>query len=283
MFSRTSAYKHKRMERKIKKFRKTIWDYYRVRGRDFPWRRPARRGGTYDPYRILVSEIMLQQTQTGRVEWYYERFLKQFPNFKVLAKAPVRDVLRAWQGLGYNRRALSLKRTAEIVVKQYGGKLPKDETLLIELLGIGPGTAGAIRAFAFNLPTVFIETNIRRVFICSFLSYKQKVSDKDIFPLIDKTLDAKNPREWYWALMDYGSTLLTTSGAGKKIVNPNRKSAHYTKQSKFEGSNRQLRGRILRLRLANPKMSVAEMAEKAGWSVDRVVGVLSALKNEGLI
>lgn len=256
----------------LQSFRNKIMSYYRAHGRDFPWRR------TKDPYRILVSEIMLQQTQTGRVEGKYIEFLKQFPNFKTLAKAPMRDVLRVWQGLGYNRRALSLKRTAEIVVKKYGGKLPKDEASLVELPGIGPGTAGAIRAFAFNLPSVFIETNIRRVFICCFFSNRRKVSDKEIFPLIKKTLDMKNPREWYWALMDHGSMF-----GQKEKKNPNTKSAHYTKQSKFEGSNRQLRGRILRLRLANSKISVEEIAERVGWPVERVVIVLRTLKKEGFI
>ena len=271
------------MKRDLAEFRKKVRNYYRIHGRDFPWRR------TKDSYRILVSEIMLQQTQTGRVEGKYIEFLKQFPNFKALAKAPVREVLRAWQGLGYNRRALSLKRTAEIVVKEHGGKLPKDEALLVEFPGIGPGTAGAIRAFAFNLPSVFIETNIRRVFICCFFSNRRKVSDKEIFSLIEKTLPGGGrTREWYWALMDYGAMLgspkRSEGGLGhSRMENPNRKSAHYTKQLKFEGSNRQLRGMILRLRLAHPKISVGEIAKRVGHSVERVKNALLTLKKEGLV
>lgn len=263
-----------------------IWDCYRRHGRDFPWRK------TRDPYRILVSEIMLQQTQTSRVEGKYQEFLKRFPNFRALAKANARDVLRAWQGLGYNRRALALKRTAEIVVKKYGGKLPRETAALEGLPGIGPATAGAIRAFAFNLPSVFIETNIRRVFLCCFFSNKQAVSDKEVLRLIAATVDKKNLREWYWALMDCGSTLLTTSGAmlgsskrgegglDHRIENPNRKSKHYTKQSKFEGSNRQLRGRVLRI-LLQKKSSTKKLAGILQQPENKIVKVLNALKKEG--
>lgn len=221
---------------------------------------------------------MLQQTQTNRVESKYADFLRRFPDLRSLARAPMRDVLRAWSGLGYNRRALALKRAAEIVVKKYGGKLPHDEAQLIELPGVGPGTAGAIRAFAFNEPSIFIETNIRRVFIHFFFRWRRKVNDKEIIKLIRQTLDANHSREWYWALMDYGAML---GREAKK--NPNIKSAHYTKQSKFEGSNRQLRGRILRLRLANPKISISDIAEKAGQPTGRVAEVFKTLKKEGFI
>jgi len=257
---------------KLRRFKDIIWRCYRKHGRDFPWRR------THDPYKILVSEIMLQQTQTSRVEGKYVEFLGRFPNFKSLAKASVSDVLRAWSGLGYNRRALALKKTAEIVVQNYNGKLPRDPESLDELPGIGAGTAGAIRAFAFNLPSVFIETNIRRVFIHFFFSKKKKVSDREILELIEMTADKRNSREWYWALMDYGAML----GREQK-ENPNRKSAHYTKQSKFTGSNRELRGKILRLRLAHPKISLKEIAAKAGGELSRAMQVIAALKSEGFL
>jgi A/G-specific adenine glycosylase len=258
---------------RINLFRKNIWDYYRNHKRDFLWRQ------TRDPYKILVSEIMLQQTQTGRVESKYAEFLKRFPGFGSLARAPMRSVLHAWSGLGYNRRALALKRAAEIVAKKYGGKLPKDEESLVELPGIGPGTAGAIRAFAFNLPSIFIETNIRRVFIHFFFTHRRKVDDGEILKVVKKSLPTgRQTREWYWALMDYGAML------GREAKeNPNKKSAHYTKQSKFEGSNRQLRGRILRLRLANPKISITEITQKAGQPRERVAEVLRALRKEGFV
>src|SRR5665213_252944 len=222
----------------IQSFKKTIWQYYKKHGRSLiPWRK------TRDPYKILVSELMLQQTQVSRVTPKYLAFIKKFPTFKSLAEASVPSVLEMWQGLGYNRRALYLKKTAEIVQEKYKGKLPHNLELLIELPGIGKNTAAAICAYSFNLPVVFIETNIRRIFIHFFFPNKKQVDDTEILKLVQKTLDQKNPREWYWALMDYGSFLKT------QVENPNRKSKHYTKQSKFKGSDREIRGKILRILL----------------------------------
>jgi len=224
-------------------FKKTIWDYYKKYGRhDLPWRK------TKDPYRILVSEMMLQQTQVSRVIPKYKNFLKKFPTVEALAKAPLRQVLIQWQGLGYNRRALYLKKCAEKVVTDFDGKFPKDVKTLVSLPGIGPATAGDILAFAYNIPVPIIETNIRSVFIHFFFPNKKKISDKQILPLIGKTMGKGNPREWYWALFDYGA-YLKTSGSG----NPSRRSAHHTKQSPFKGSNRQIRARILRLILEKPR------------------------------
>ena len=153
-------------------FKKIILDYYKKHGRhDLPWRK------THDPYKILVSEIMLQQTQVGRVMAKYKEFIREFPDFKKLAQAPTAKVLKAWSGLGYNRRALYLKRTAERVTNEFQGKLPKDQSMLVDLPGIGPNTAGAICAYSFNMPVVFIETNIRRVFIHFFFNKtKRKIS-----------------------------------------------------------------------------------------------------------
>lgn len=230
----------------IKKFKAEVWRYYRGHKRDLPWRR------TKNPYRILVSEMMLQQTQVSRVLIKYPQFVKRFPNFQVLAKSSVRDVLEAWQGLGYNRRALALKRAAEIVVKKYHGALPRDMVLLEVLPGIGKSTAGAILAFAYGIAEPFLETNIRRVFIHFFFRRNKKVHDKEILEIVTAALDRKNPREWYWALMDYGAML------GALPKNLNQKSAHYAKQSKFAGSDRELRGKILKLLIA--KKCVSERA-----------------------
>ncbi|MBI4059623.1 A/G-specific adenine glycosylase [Candidatus Giovannonibacteria bacterium] len=267
----------------VKKFQKTIWGYYRRHGRDFPWRK------TRDPYHILVSEIMLQQTQVGRVERKFGEFLKQFPNFHTLAKTSTRDVLRAWRGLGYNRRALALKRTAKIVVEKYGGKLPRETDELVDLPGIGPGTAGAIRAFAFNLPSIFIETNIRRVFLCCFFSNKQGVSDDEVKALLERACpprfsEGKSWREWYWALMDYGAMLGSPKrgeeGLGHRIENPNRRSKHYAKQSKFEGSNRQLRGQVLRI-LLQKEFSLKNLAKILQQPEEQVASIITKLKKEG--
>ncbi len=221
-------------EKKKEDFKNEILDFYQKNKRQFPWR------DTADPYRILVSEVMLQQTQAGRVVEKYNSFIRTFPDFQSLTQASLQEVLRIWQGLGYNRRGIALKRIAEIVIEKYKGKLPDTISALDELPGIGEATASSISAFAWNKPTIFIETNIRRVYIYFFFKNKENINDRDIVKLVEETLDEKNPREWYYALMDYGAMLKG------KVPNPNRQSAHYTKQSKFKGSNREVRGAILK-------------------------------------
>lgn len=253
-------------------FRKTILDYYIKHGRHaMAWRH------TTNPYRIVVSEVMLQQTQVNRVALKYPEFIKQFPTFASLAKASVADVLGAWQGLGYNRRALNLKKLAEAVMKHYKGKLPQDPVLLDELPGIGEATASSIAAFAFNMPVAFIETNIRRVYIHFFFTNKKNVHDSDILAVLSRTLDANNPREWYWALMDYGSMLASA------VKNPNRRSAHYVKQPKFEGSLRQVRGAILKLLVKHKKCTAAEVAKQTAKPADRINEALASLEKDGFI
>lgn len=254
-----------------KKFQQTIWDYYRQNKRPFPWRE------TTDPYHILISEIMLQQTQTDRVVPYFNAWVKKFPTFRKLAAAPTADILKAWQGLGYNRRALSLKKLAEAVTKEYNGKLPDDFEKLVALPGIGPYTAGAILAFAFNKAVPFIETNIRRVYIHFFFNDKNGVSDKEIVRLVQATMDRDDPREWYSALMDYGVKL-----AKEGMPNPNRRSKHYTKQSKFEGSLRQVRGAILKV-LAHGPTTIAKLKKLHPEFSDRLNKALASLESEGFI
>lgn len=253
------------------RFRKTVWDYYEKHARPMPWR------NIQSPYKILVSEIMLQQTQVSRVMEKYPPFIKRFPTFKALAEAPQRDVLEEWMGLGYNRRGLNLKRTAEIVTRDYRGKLPRTHEELMKLPGIGPATAGALRAYVFNEPDVFIETNIRSVYIHHFLKKATDVTDKDLLPLIEKTVDRDNPREWYYALMDYGTHLKKTHG------NASRKSAHYTRQSKFTGSTRELRAKILKHLLAHPSQTPTQITKAIDLKDKRIPAVLETLTRDGLI
>ncbi len=256
---------------KTEKFQKTIWQYYKSNKRDLPWRK------TRDPYKILVSEVMLQQTQVSRVEVKYNSFLKKFPTVQLLAKASVKSVLSEWQGLGYNRRALFLKKCAEIIVKDFNGKFPKDIKTLCTLPGIGPATAGDIVAFAWDTRAVVIETNIRSVFIHFFFTENKKVHDKDILPLIEKTLPKKNVREWYYALFDYGACL-------KKNSNPSRKSVHHTKQSKFIGSYRQKRSLVLRHILQNPKNNTLRTLEKVLlYDKATLKEILGSLQKEGFL
>lgn len=252
-------------------FRKTLHTYYSQNKRIFPWRE------TTDLYHILVSEVMLQQTQVDRVIPKYHEFLKNFPTISSLAKAPFQKVLKAWSGLGYNRRALYLKKTAEEIVTNYNSKIPKTMEELVALPGIGANTAGAILAYAHNKPAVFIETNIRSVFIHHYFNNRCDVRDTEIMKVLTQVLDQKNPRKFFTALMDYGAYLK------KKHSNPSRKSKHHTKQSKFEGSNRQLRGQILQLLLKKSPLNRVELLKQIKRKDVNVGQILSKLQKDGLI
>lgn len=255
----------------VRLFRDLILSHYRTYGRDLPWRRTA------DPYHILVSEIMLQQTQVERVAVRYPEFLERFPDFESLADAPKSEVLLAWQGMGYNRRAIALQKTARQVMDDYGGRLPADVETLATLPGIGKATAAAVCAYAFNMPVVYIETNIRRTFIHFFFQDREDVRDDEILPLVEQALDRGNPREWYSALMDYGTVLK------KRTANPNRRSASYTKQSRFEGSDRQVRGKILALVLEEGAVTEDEVITQVAEDAERVRRILGDLEKEGFI
>jgi A/G-specific adenine glycosylase len=187
---------------------------------------------------------MLQQTQTSRVINHFTPFVNRFPNVNSLAIADRKDILSMWSGLGYYRRAVALHRTAAVVTRRFNGRVPQDTADLRSLPGVGPATTGAVQAFGFGLPAVFVETNIRRAALHEFYPNRKQISDRELLPLLEKALDRSDPRRWYWALMDYGAFLART------IPNPNRRSAHYSQQRSFEGSNRQQRGNILKI-LAN--------------------------------
>jgi len=236
-----------------------------------PWRSIA------NPYKVLVSETMLQQTQVSRVIEKYKTFLKKFPTVQSLAQAKLSDVLIEWQGLGYNRRAKNLWLTAQIVTKEYRGKFPKDRDALLSLPGIGQSTAGALMAFAFQKPTVFIETNIRAVYIHFFFKDHGNIHDKELLPLIEKTVDAENPREWYYALMDYGVHLKAT------MKDPVHKSTHYKKQSAFKGSHREKRSLILKYILKNKSATVAKLSEHMKLPKTDIVAIAEELLSEGMI
>jgi A/G-specific adenine glycosylase len=226
---------------------------------------------------VLVSELMLQQTQVSRVVAKYAPFLRAFPSLRALANASVGDVCLAWNGLGYNRRALALRETARVVVSRFRGRLPRTVTELTKLPGIGQATASAILVYAFGIPLPFIETNIRRVFLHHFFPGELRVPDSRIMPLVEKTLDRANPSDWYYALMDYGSLL------GRSTANPNRRSAHYKRQSAFGGSVRQLRGRVLAVMLELGEASRAGITRALGTQDPRLEGVLERLQIEGFL
>jgi len=255
----------------IEKFQHTILNYYQKEGRSFAWRNEQ------DPYKIVVSEVMLQQTQTFRVAPKYEAFILRFPDFASLAAAPLRDVLTAWQGLGYNRRGIALQKIAQKVVDEFSGNLPQDPEILVTFPGIGKATAASICAFAFNKPTVFVETNIRAVFIHFFFQGLDDITDKQILALVQQTLHTTDPRQWYYALMDYGVMLK------KNIPNPSRKSAHHVQQSKFEGSHRQVRGMILKSLLQIPSIGIAEFEALLQRDQRVIEKALDELMHEGFV
>jgi A/G-specific adenine glycosylase len=252
------------------KFRREVFGYWKKNGRhDLPWRK------TTDPYRIMVSEVMLQQTQVARALGKYKEFLKKFPTVRTLANAPLSDVLKVWSGLGYNRRGKYLHDAAKIIVERHGGKVPRDFAALRALPGLGTYTASAIRVFAHNVWGILIETNIRAVYIHHYselckrgLHNKEtKIADEQIIPIAHEAAVGQDPREWNWALMDYGVHL-------KKVhKNPARKSRHYVRQSKFEGSLRQIRGEILRRIMSGKRFTKNEKWKKAleGLVKDRLI------------
>jgi A/G-specific adenine glycosylase len=255
----------------ITEFRQVIYQHYEAAGRELPWRR------THDPYEILVSEIMLQQTQVERVLTKYGPFLGRFPGFRELAQAPFRDILAEWQGLGYNRRAQSLQGIAQRVMAEFGGRLPANRQLLESLPGVGAATAGALLAFAFEEPVVFLETNIRRVYLHFFYPDEEEVTDKQLLPLILLTMDALRVRPWYYALMDYGAWLK------KMIPNPNRRSAHYARQSPFAGSDREIRSLILRLFLTHPELPEKTILSRIASDAARIQKILQQLLRENFL
>lgn len=219
---------------------------------------------------------MLQQTQVSRVLEKYKEFLRAFPTVRSLARAPLADVLRVWSGLGYNRRAKFLHQMAQSVTSYYKGRFPTTIQGLESLPGIGPYTAGAIYAFAYDKPHPVIETNIRTVYLHHFFVDKTGVSDKELFPIIEATLQKTHPREWYWALMDYGSYLKSIG------IKNNAKSKHYTKQSKFEGSKREIRGAIMR-ELLKGSSTIAKIAKSIDKEKESVEKVLEDLVKEGMV
>ena len=284
---------------RITDFQSVVRNYYVAYGRhDMPWRQP-KADGSFDPYKILVSELMLQQTQVNRAMPKYHQFLELFPTVEALASSSLSVVLTAWSGLGYNRRAKFLHQAAKKLVNDYGGTFPQDIAELVTLPGVGKNTAGAILAYAFNQPVVFIETNIRTVYIRHFFYDQAGIADSEILPLVAatlpqargkraarddefisspgamrKTVGLSHYRTWYWSLMDYGAHLKQTTG------NLNKLSMHYSRQSRFEGSRRQVRGQVIRtLTLAPYDLSALQRLIPD----ERLAAVLADLQAEGLI
>lgn len=253
------------------RLREVVMLHYDRERREMPWR------DTDDPYAILVSEFMLQQTQVARVFSKYEAFLERFPTPAALAEAPLSEVLSTWSGLGYNRRAKNLRESARILIDRFGGRVPADRQQLQLLPGVGPYTASAVCAFAFGSPVVVLETNIRRVVIHFFFAHADRVADRDVEAVLEAAMPMKDIRDWYYALMDYGSYL------GRILANPNRRSASYARQSAFEGSVRQVRGAVVRALSGKPELPIEELERALGPTDDRLAQALAGLERDGMI
>jgi A/G-specific adenine glycosylase len=280
--------------------------HYKDSKRTMPWRDIS------NPYKIFVSEMMLQQTQVERVKIKYKEFISKFPTLESVARANKNEVLKVWQGLGYNRRALFIKRACEEIISKHKGIFPKDFHTLQTLPGIGPSTAGALCAFAYNQPVFFIETNIRAVILHFFFKNKEKVSDKEIMevlkkvtplschpgrsvchpgldpgsrPIITKSRNESGmivtPRDWYYALYDYGTYL--KKYLGKNKIDLHKQSKHYVTQSKFEGSFRQKRAQVLKLKLSHPDISDTDIISKLKLEPQELEDVIISLSKDGLI
>jgi len=259
----------------LRAFARLVLGFYGREGRRFPWRE------TRDPWAILVSEVMLQQTQTERVVPKYLAWMERYPDPASLAAAPLAEVLGLWSGLGYNRRALALVRAAQALaaLAASGAGFPGDEASLVALPGVGPYTARAVLAFAFDRPVALIETNVRSAYLHHFFPGEEKVPDSRILPLVAATMtvlaeDGADPRTWYYALMDYGADLK------RRIGNPNARSAHYAKQTPFADSHRRVRGAVLR-ELAKGPATRDELAAALPFARERVEAALAELENEG--
>ncbi len=252
-------------EKKIKEFQTKILKWYKVNKRDFPWRK------TTDPYHILISEIMLQQTQAQRVVGYYEKFIKRFPKLVDLAKAKNPGVLKIWSGLGFNNRAIRLKEIAKTIAIDLNGKFPQEQDELLKLKGIGDYTSAAILAFAFNKRVAVVDTNIRRVLIHE-LHLNQNISPKRLSEIALSIIPKSKSRIWHNALMDYGALAATVKQTQIKSK---------SKQSPFKGSEREVRGKILKLLLEKRNVAKSDLTELIQHK--NVYEIIEKMKEDGLL
>jgi A/G-specific adenine glycosylase len=288
-------------ESKIGQIRAALLDWFAVNHRDLPWRQ------TRDPYRILVSEVMLQQTQVDRVLPYYERWLDQFPTVQALAEAPTGDPIKAWSGLGYNRRAIYLQKTARAVVERHGGVFPSDLASLLALPGVGPYTAGAIAAFAFEQDVAFLDTNMRRVvhrLVFGSDVPARLATEQQILTIADKLVPEGSGWIWNQALIEFGALLCTqrrpacvicplqADCSAYPVIQTNIAElpvgARLKNEAAFHGSNRQFRGRVVEELRRQPRSTLAQLGPlvKSGFADEDLpwlYGVITGLARDGLV
>jgi A/G-specific adenine glycosylase len=264
-----------------------LWAWYRPRRGAYPWRaRPT-------PYRVLVSEVMLQQTQAARVAPAFRRFLRRFPSLRSLARAPRREVIRAWAGLGYNRRAVSLAEAARTIVRDHGGRVPRDPAILRTLPGVGPYTAAAVASLAYGEPVPALDVNVRRVVARTRLGAEPaEPHPSDVETAAVEWVDRRDPGMWNQALMDLGREVcrpvprcgICPIATGCRFRRSGRKpSVPARRQGPFDGSFRQLRGGIVAALRGHRSLSVGALARSLGEPIHRVVTALRDLSTDRLV
>jgi len=257
--------------KKISQFQKEILDYYKEFKRELPWRQ------TKDPYKIMIAEIMLQQTQVDRVITYYHNWLQQWPTVQDLAKAQRTDVLKQWMGLGYNNRAINLQKAAQVIVNEFKGDVIQAVKNFKIIPGIGPYTSCAVQIFSQNANIATVDTNIRRILIHEF-ELPEKISDKELWTIAEQCVPKGKSRDFHNGLMDYGATFLTSRKTGIKPK---------TQQSKFQGSDRQIRAKIVRHLLVSEHntATVKELLSIAGKDCDsdRLETILTKMIKNDLV
>jgi A/G-specific adenine glycosylase len=265
--------------------------WYRSRRHAYPWRRDP------TPYGVLVSEFMLQQTQAARVANAYDRFLRAFPTVEALASAPRSEVLRAWSGLGYNRRAVRLHEAAREIVARHGGRVPADVGELRVLPGVGPYTASAVAALAHGIPVAAVDVNVARVVSRAELGLEPEAAPRrQVSEAAEAALDRRRPALWNQAVMDLGRELCRPSprcgacplrgacafAAGRASTGTGPRPRRPV-QGRFEGSSRQLRGQVVRAALDGGPVTLAWLARESRRTVDEVADAARTLEAEGLV
>jgi A/G-specific adenine glycosylase len=253
-------------QEQIQCFQKKVSSFYKRNRRQLPWR------NTTDPYNILLSELMLQQTQVNRVILYYAKWITKWPTIDALASASLTEILDAWMGLGYNTRAVNLHKTARKIVTKFNSDVLEGMKHYKDLPGVGKYTSQAVQIFSANADIITVDTNIRRIFINEF-NLSEKVTDKALWELAGRCLPRGKSRDWHNALMDYGALFLTAKKTGIKPK---------TKQSRFEGSDRQIRARILRC-LLKEKMSLSELEKTLEIEQMRLRQILDKMSTEKIV
>ena len=267
--------------------REALREWYAPRRRAYPWR------GSHDPYAVLVSEVMLQQTQAGRVVPAFRSFLRRFPTVRTLAAAARRDVVLEWGRLGYNRRAVRLSEAARAIVRDHGGRIPRDPATLRELPGVGPYTAAAVASLGFGEPVAAIDTNVRRVVARVHLGVDgHEAPARQVWALADAWLDRDDPITWNQALMDLGRVVCRPTPlcdacplarmcrfrlAGSVAARG------HPRQGPFEGSTRQVRGAVVRALRSHPALTRTRLADETGFAPERIEAAVGTLATDGLV